>query len=95
MKKVINISSNGIKQAIDDLVNENEILQDKVYKLEEQLQQKENIIKEVREYIVTHKLYCFKYDDEELFEITTDKKAKDDLLNILHGVDKEFTGERK
>ena len=55
MKKVINISSNGIKQAIDDLVNENEILQDKVYKLEEQLQQKENIIKEVREYIENNK----------------------------------------
>lgn len=51
MKQIINISSNGIKQAIDDLVNENETLQDKVYKLEEQLQQKENIIKEVREYI--------------------------------------------
>lgn len=42
MNKVINISSNGIKQAIDDLVNENEMLQDKVYKLED-------IIKEVRE----------------------------------------------
>ena len=30
MNKVINISSNGIKQAIDDLVNENELLQDKL-----------------------------------------------------------------
>ena len=44
---------------------------------------KENIIKEVREYILTHKLYCFEYDEEELFEITTDKKAKDKLLEIL------------
>ena len=42
MNKVINITSSGIKQAIDDLVNENEMLQDKVYKLE-------SIIKEVRE----------------------------------------------
>lgn len=41
--KEIKITSNGIKQAIDDLVNENERLQDKVYKLED-------IIKEVREY---------------------------------------------
>ena len=24
-----------------------------------------NIIEEVREYILTHKLYCFKYDEEE------------------------------
>lgn len=38
----IKITSNGIKQAIDDLVDENERLQDKVYKLED-------IIKEVRE----------------------------------------------
>ena len=44
---------------------------------------KENIIKEVREYITTHKLYCFEYDEEELFEIVTDKKAKDELLEIL------------
>ena len=38
-------------------------------------------------YLLNNKLYMFKYDDEELFEITTDKKAKDDLLNILKGVD--------
>lgn len=37
------------------------------------------------EYITNNKLYTFKYDDEELFEITTDKKAKDDLLKILGG----------
>lgn len=42
--KEIKITSNGIKQAIDDLVDENERLQDKVYKLED-------IIKEVREKI--------------------------------------------
>ena len=48
---------------------------------------KENIIKEVRKYIVTHKLYNFKYDNEELFEIVTDKKAKDELLKILDKVD--------
>ena len=47
------------------------------------IQQKENKEKEIREYILTHKLYCFKYDEEELFEITTDKKAKDELLEIL------------
>ena len=43
--KEIKITSNGIKQAIDDLVNENEMLQDKIYKLQDKLQQKENIIK--------------------------------------------------
>ena len=45
--KEIKITSNGIKQAIDDLVDENERLQDKVYKLED-------IIKEVREYIESY-----------------------------------------
>ena len=53
------------------------------------IQQKENTIKEVREYILTHKLYCLKYDDEELFEIVTDKKVKDELLEKL-GSDKEW-----
>ena len=41
------------------------------------------------EYILNNKLYCFKYDDEELFEIVTDKKSKDKLLNILQGSDKK------
>lgn len=42
--KEITISPNQIKNAIEDLLNENEMLQDKVYKLED-------IIKEAREYI--------------------------------------------
>ena len=59
-------------------------------KYSEEIERLNNIIKEVREYILTHKLYCFKYDEEELFEITTDKKAKDELLEILDkGSDKE------
>ena len=40
-------------------------------------------------YLLKNKLYNFKYDEEELFEITTDKKAKDDLLNILQGENNE------
>lgn len=47
------------------------------------------VIDLVREYLYTHKLYSFKYDDEELFEVTTDKKAKDDLLAILERVNEE------
>ena len=69
-----------VSETCKDLRIENEHLQN-------QLQQKENIIKEVREYILTHKLYCFEYDEEELFEIVTDKKAKDELLEILDKVD--------
>lgn len=58
--------------------------------LQQKVEQLENIRKEAIEYVLKKKLYRFKYDDEELFEITTDKKAKDDLLNILNkGSDKE------
>ncbi len=64
IKEVINISSNGIKQAIDDLVNENEMLQDKVYKLE-------SIIKEVREY--ADKM-LESYDSKGLLEILDKEK---------------------
>ena len=72
MNKVINISSNGIKQAIDDLVNENEMLQDKVYKLE-------NIIKEAREYIKEHIIIDDVYTDCMVMLV----EEYDKLLEIL------------
>ena len=49
--KEIKITSNGIKQAIDDLVNENEMLQDKVYKLEDIL--KEHSLDNMNSFIVS------------------------------------------
>lgn len=59
----------------------------------EKLKEENNLLRQRNEkaivYLLNNKLYCFKYDDEELFEITTDKKAKDDLLNILQGADKK------
>ena len=71
MSKEINITSNGIKQAIDDLVNENEMLQDKVYKLE-------SIIKEVREYIEQKEISIF-YQELGLLPIN----VKNKVLEIL------------
>ena len=68
--KEIKITSNGIKQAIDDLVDENERLQDKVYKLED-------IIKEVREYIT----YWHYRNDFRINSFTTG--VKEELLEIL------------
>ena len=77
MNKVINITSNGIKQAIDDLVNENEMLQDKIYKLE-------SIIKEVREYInkipTQPVIRIFK---KELLEIL-DKENNNEIIDYLN-----------
>lgn len=67
---MINITSNGIKEAIDNLLNENELLQDKVYKLE-------SIIKEVREYIT----YWHYRNDFRTNSFTTG--VKEELLEIL------------
>lgn len=64
--------------------NEANILLDYITNLQQKVEQLENIRKEATEYVLKNKLYRFKYDDEELFEITTDKKAKNDLLNILN-----------
>ena len=58
-----------------DIEKENKELQDRIDK--------------AVKYLLKNKLYNFKYDEEELFEITTDKKAKDDLLNILQGENNE------
>ena len=37
--KEIKITPSGIKKAIDDLLNENELLQDKVYKQEDKIEE--------------------------------------------------------
>ena len=67
-----------------DYYLKDEELNEYTQQLEYKVEQLENIRKETIEYVLKNKLYKFKYDDEELFEITTDKKAKDDLLNILN-----------
>ena len=74
----------------DELLISNAMNYAELKKTEKKVEQLENIRKEAIKYILKNKLYRFKYDDEELFEITTDKKAKDDLLNILNkGSDKD------
>lgn len=60
-----------------------------IMKIADERDELESIRKEAIEYVLKNKLYRFKYDDEELFEITTDKKAKDDLLNILNKGEKK------
>lgn len=62
-------------------------LENKIEYLEEENEIKTTKLNAIRKYLLNNKLYTFKYDDEELFEITTDKKAKDVLLNILNGGD--------
>ena len=52
-------------------------------RLQQENQQLKSVIKEIREYINKNKLYNFKYDEEELFEIITDEVAKKDLLQII------------
>lgn len=48
------------------------------------IEQLENIRKEAIRYIQNNQLYNFDYDKEELFEIVSDKVAKEYLLNILN-----------
>lgn len=52
-------------------------------KAKDKIKQLQSVIKEIREYINKNKLYNYKYDEEELFEIITDEVAKTDLLKIL------------
>lgn len=42
---------------------------------------------DVVEYIKKNKLFKYVYDEEELFEIITDKQAKDVLLRMLGEID--------
>ena len=82
--KEIKITSNGIKQAIDDLVDENERLQDKVYKLED-------IIKEVREYIGNNKASLPMGRDEFTYEMRYSDPVvlANKLLEILDKVEEK------
>ena len=73
--KEVKITPQGIKQAIDDLLNENEMLQDKIYKLEERI---DKAIEYIREY---------RNGWNNWFEFTIEDKLN--LLNILKGSDKE------
>ena len=66
-------------------MEENERLNNQYDLMENSLDEKQEIIDKAIEYIQNNKLYTFKYDDEEMFEITTDKIAKDNLLKILGG----------
>ena len=53
-------------------------------KAEKRVEQLENIRKEAIRYLENNQLYNFDYDKEELFEIVSDKIAKEYLLNILN-----------
>lgn len=62
-------------------------LNKQIEELQQQLQQKENIIKEVREYIENNSLYEQDYDydyEENLTEYPpSDEQARKDILSIL------------
>ena len=95
VKSILNYITNLQKENENLQITVNDCKQEKenFRKLKERYQLEKEIYKsrneKVVEYLLNNKLYMFKYDDEELFEITTDKKAKDDLLNILKGSDEK------
>ena len=93
MKKYEELEQENInikQQLLENKISLKDVEYQEKIKLQQRVEQLENIRKEAIKYVLKNKLYRFKYDDEELFEITTDKKAKDDLLNILNkGSEKE------
>lgn len=76
-KKEICITSTQIKQAIDLLVNENEILQDRIYELEE-------VLDKIKEYITTidtdYAIGCWNKDEEFV-------DVKKDILELLEEIE--------
>ena len=64
-------------------------LEEKIDNLQQENEIKTTKLNAIRKYLLNNKLYNYEYDDDELFEITTDKKAKDVLLNRLNGGDKD------
>ena len=55
-----------------------------IMKIADERDELENIRKEAIRYIQNNQLYNFDYDKEELFEIVSDKVAKEYLLYILN-----------
>lgn len=67
------------------LKNRNEFLNQVCVGFDDKYEDYKSRCEKLREYINTHQLFKYIYDDEELFEIITDKEAKKDLENILNG----------
>lgn len=59
-----------------------------IMKIADERDELEKIRKEAIRYIQNNQLYNFDYDKEELFEIVSDKVAKEYLLYILNKGDK-------
>ena len=69
------------------LRTDNFIKEKRIEKLEKQLQQKENIIKEVREYIENDIIVYYVLDERLNKAFDKTKKVKKDLLEILDKVE--------
>lgn len=73
-----------VSESNPDVMFYMEALMKKYEDLQQKVEQLENIRKEAIRYIQNNQLYNFDYDKEELFEIVSDKVAKEYLLNILN-----------
>ena len=87
--RTIYYNDEDIKKCKLALVNQNltslqsAFLKQYINNLEYELQQKEDIINKIEDYLIKNNLFSYKYDEEELYEIVTDDKARTDLLKIL------------
>lgn len=71
------------------LQQENKQLKEKFLKQTTETYLRQTRIDKAIEYINKNQLYNFDYDEEEIFEIVSDKIAKEYLLSILKESDKE------
>ena len=92
--KEIKITPSGIKKAIDDLLNENELLQDKVYKQEDKIEELRALYfseREVKEDYKSKVNKAIEYIEYYLAKGKTKNHRKFDIsvLDILKEGDKE------
>lgn len=94
----IKITPSGIKKAIDDLLNENELLQDKVYKQEDKIEELRALYFSEREVKEDYKSkvnkaieYLEKADDNEnsYGDYEIHYEVKKELLDILKEKEEE------
>lgn len=91
MSEEIIVSAEQLEQVIEDLINDNNLLQDRIIELEDENKELKYKINKAIEYIENNSLYEteYDYDYEENIYLSgiDDEIAKKDLLEILKGED--------
>ena len=87
-KELIEVLRQFDEKRVEELPEKTRNIFYAIMKIADERDELENIRKEAIRYIQNNQLYNFDYDKEELFEIVSDKVAKEYLLYILNKGDK-------